>query len=363
VHEKEPITFRVRWAMSYLRGPLTRNEIQRLMEGRRDTSGGTASAPKVPAAGGEGERPLLPPEVPQTFLPASGAPRDLVYRAFLLGEGRVHFVDSRRDIQSKEDVLLLAALEDEVEGVDWYAARPLDLSSDHLEDEPVPGAAFGPLVSAGGEEKSYRTWSKSFSDALYRDRRLKLWKSPTYKEVSQPEESERDFRIRLGQLAREARDEQTEELREKYAKKLETLEDRIRRAEQKVEVQAEQARDQKLKTVVNIGSTLLGAFLGRKRLSSSRLGTAVKGFGRQARESQDVERAKEDLAVLEEKYREMERELEQEIEELEERFDPLNEELETFAVKPRRTDVEVRRVALVWVPYRKTEEGLEEAWG
>ena len=59
----------------------------------------------------------------------------------------------------------------------------------------------------------------------------------------------------------------------------------------------------------------------------------------------------------------MERELEEEIEALEERFDPQNEELEVFAVKPRRADVEVRRVVLAWAPYRKTEDGLEEAWG
>ena len=364
VHEREPVTFRVRWAMSYLRGPLTRNEIQRLMEGREETSADAApAARKVAAAGGEGERPLLPPEVSETFLPCLGSPRDIVYRPHLLGEGRVHFIDSRRDIQSKEEVLLLADLEDEVGDVDWYAAQALDLSPDHLEDEPAPEAAFGQLPPVAGKEKSYRSWNKAFSDTLYRGRRLKLWKSPTYKETSRPEESERDFRIRLGQLAREKRDEQTEKLRAKYDKKLETAGDRIRRAEQKVEVQAEQARDQKLKTVVDIGSSLLGAFLSRRRSLSSRIGTAVKGYGRQARESQDVERAKENLAVLEEKYRALERELEEEIEALEERFDPQNEELEVFAVKPRRADVEVRRVVLAWAPYRKTEEGLEEAWG
>ncbi len=45
VHEDAPVVFETRWAMSYLRGPLTRDQIKTLMDGRR---GGTESG----AAGG-----------------------------------------------------------------------------------------------------------------------------------------------------------------------------------------------------------------------------------------------------------------------------------------------------------------------
>ena len=370
VHENEPVAFKVRWAMSYLRGPLTREQIQRLMADRTEDEARAeetlASRPKVPAEAAAQARPLLPPEVPEIFLPSTFPGDELIYKPYLLGDARVHFVDRRRGLDASEDLVWLTPSTEEVAALDWREAEEPNLVWEDLEKEPLTDASFGNLPSAAGKKRSYASWKRSFADTLYRTRRMELWKSATYKKVSGPGESERDFRIRLADAAREERDERTEKLREKYTKKLQTLEDRIRRAEQKVEVQKEQARDQKLKTVVSLGSTILGAFLGRKTFSSTNMrkaSSAVRGFGRSAKESQDVERAEEDLQVLQGRYLEMEQELQDEIEALEERFDAQNEELEVLALKPRKTDIDVRRLALAWVPFREVGGELEEAWG
>jgi hypothetical protein len=378
VHEEEAVPFKVRWAMSYLRGPLTRQQIQRLMADKREAepekrsaetvSGASGEAsPRVEpdVAGGKAARPVLPPEIPEVFLPYRGRVEGLVYQPFLLGESRVHFSDTRKGIETSEEVLLLARFRETISEVDWVEAEVLDVSSDELEREPAEGGRFADPPRVATQKRSYSSWKKSFADTLYRSRRLRLMKSPTFSLVSTPGESERDFRIRLTEVAREERDECVGKLRDKYAKKLQTLEGRIRRAVQKVEVQEEQARGQKFKTALSIGSTLLGAFLGRKAFSSTsvrRAGSAMRGFGRNAKEAQDVVRAEEDLASLEEKRRDLEVELEAEVEELEERFDAQAEVLEPLAIKPRRADIAVKRVALAWVPFREKGEGLERAW-
>lgn len=368
VHEEEPVPFKVRWAMSYLRGPLTREQIGRLMAERKGAVAASADAsPPVVAesnGGGAEARPVLPPDVSEVFLRHRGPGDGLVYRPFLLGESRVHFSDHRKGIETSEEVVLLAHLPEEVSSLDWYEAEAVDFSDGDAEKDPAAEARFGALPDVAGKTRSYASWRKAFADTLYRSRRLELWKSPTFKLTSQPGESERDFRIRLAEAAREERDERTDALREKYGKKLQTLEDRIRRAEQKVEVQKEQARGQKFKTAMSIGSTLLGAFLGRKTFSGNvtRASSAMKGFGRSAKESQDVERAEDDLAVLVERRREMEAELQTEIDELAERFDAQAEELEPLHVKPRRADVAVKRVVLAWVPFRESDVGLERVW-
>jgi len=62
--------------------------------------------------------------------------------------------------------------------------------------------------------------------------KLELFHCPSLDQLSKPGESERDFRIRLQQAAREARDRQADELKKKYAPKLAALGERKRKAEQ-----------------------------------------------------------------------------------------------------------------------------------
>ena len=178
--------------------------------------------------------------------------------------------------------------------------------------------------------------------------------------VSAPGESERDFRVRLQALAREQRDHEVEKLRKKYGSKLAALDERIRRAEQAVERESAQASQQKLQTAVSMGATVLGALFGRKTLSASTLGkatTTARGMGRTMKESQDIDRARETLDAAQQQKAELEAQAQAEIAQLGGALDPLTEPLEPVTLKPKRTELSVQLVALVWVPMWSDAEG------
>ncbi|HTG36859.1 MAG TPA: ATP-binding protein [Thermoanaerobaculia bacterium] len=366
VHDDEPVLFETRWALSYLRGPLTRPEIKRLMDPVKQAPSaapvaaqaptGVAAASAASSAPPAGEAaPVLPPDVPQRFLPVRSKPEGIVYQPGLFATATVHYLDAKRGIDHAEEVSLLTPLTDE--GPDWYAAEPVELTRDGLEAEPVAGARFAPLPDAAVKAKSYDAWRKSLEECLYRTRKCELFRSDTIGLVSSPGESERDFRIRLTESAREKRDEQVEALRKKYGVKIAQLQERIRRAEQAKDVQQAQARQQTLSTVISAGSAVLGMFFGRKRSMSS-IGTAARGAGRTFQEQQDVSRAGETVAVLQKQLADLNAELEKEVDNLQDRFDPEAGELEVLGLKPRKTDVEVRSLTLAWAPKR----GGEPAW-
>jgi hypothetical protein len=367
VHEEAPVLFKVRWAMSYLRGPLTRKQIQRLTAERqastappvtavpaRAASQRREPAPAAPTSGSN--RPLLPPEIPQRFLPVTEAAGELVYRPHLLGTARVHFVNTRKGLEAQREVMLLAVL-DEDGKADWHEAEEIQLDPEELTAEPAAEpASFTGLPAAASRAKSITAWKKAFADVLYRKQRYELFKSPTIGLISKPGESEREFRIRLTGEAHEQRDELIEKMRDKYAPKQRTLEGRILKAEQKLEREREQAKEQKFNAVISLGTSLLSAFLGRKKLSSTnvrRAQSAVRGFSRSSKEAKDAERAEESLELLLERREELDDELKTELEEVRQRCDPQREELEPLILKPRRSDVELRQVALAWVPYRR----------
>jgi len=375
VHEKEPLVFETRWVLSYLRGPLTRDQIRILMEPRKKArvaetteadSKGVATVPAAPQTA-HSERPVLAPDVLQYFVPLRGmaAPgHELVYQPMVLAAGRVHFDDRRTGVRTSEDLVTLTRLGSEPSPVDWAEMLETDLDVEELGGDPDGAALFGELPAVATKKTSYTGFKKDFVDWLYRNRTLELFKSASLGEYSEPSESESDFRLRLGQAAREARDKDLEKLRKKYAPRLARLQERIRHAEQAVAREAEQAKQQKLQTAISFGATLLGAVVGRKTVSRSYLGratTAARGVSRSMKEAQDVERARATVQAAQARLAELEAEFEEETDEIREKYDLLDD-LETVVVRPKKKDIAVNLVALAWAPYWKRGGEAVPAW-
>ena len=201
---------------------------------------------------------------------------------------------------------------------------------------------------------------------MYRSQALNLFKSPSSGLCSKQGESERDFRVRLQQSIRESRDSDVQELRQKYAPKKAALDERLRRAQQAEAVQAEQASAAKVQTAISFGATLLGGLLGRKGVSLGTIGratTAARGVSRSMKESADVARAGETVEAITKQRQDLEAQLENEIAQLTAGSDALTEKLETISIKPKKKDINVKLVALVWAPH--VQEGgkpPEPAW-
>jgi hypothetical protein len=380
VHEDAPVVFESRWALSYLRGPLTRQQVKLLMDPvKRDPSLASsraesadadakaqatvgapprATAPVARTASASSARPVLPPEVTQLFVPVGSNPptqnASLVYRAALLGCGNVYFTDTKTGVDQEEELCLLAPLTDNIVAVDWAAAEEVAFDETELDRDAADAAAFAPVPSAASKAKNYDAWRKKLADALYRGRSLQLFKSTSLKQTSKPGESERDFRVRLQQAAREKLDAEKEKLRARYTPKLATLQERLRRAQQAVEREREQATASKWNAAVSIGATVLGAFLGRKRASIGTVGratTAARGAGRVYKDSQDIARAGETAEAVQGQIDALQAQFDEEVQNLSRVLDPSAEPLETVTLKPKKTNVSVRSVVLAWTPY------------
>jgi hypothetical protein len=326
-----------------------------------ETATGARSAPagsSLPAATGAAgsDRPVLPPEIPQFFLPAAGPQpgwAGLDYEPMALGVASVGFSDTRLGISVTQAVTVIAAIDPRLGSVEWSEATPLHISPKALAAEPEAGGRFLDIPPAAAKARSYDTWAKSFKTWLGQTQSLELLKSRGTGLVSAPGESERDFRVRIQTAAREQRDRAVDKLRQKYASKLAAVDDRIRRAEQSVDRESAQAAQQKLQTAVSMGATVLGALLGRKKLSASTLGkatTAARGMGRTMKESEDIGRAQESLEALRQQKADFEAQVQAEVDALGGMLDPATEVFDAVTLKPKRTDLSVQAVGLAWDP-------------
>lgn len=372
VHDDAPEVFETRWAMSYLRGPLTRAQIKSLMDPLKQTIAPPAAAVSttstIASAPSQNERPVLPPEITQYYIPVRSsrdANASLSYHPMLLGVADVRYSSSKA-VDVTQQLTLLGSITDGPVDVDWSQAVSIDLPMEDLESEPEAEASFVDVPNQATKTKSYATWRKDFASWIYRNQRIELLESPSLDIASNPRETEGDFRVRLQQIAREKRDDAVEELRRKYAPKFEQLEERKRRAEQAVEREREQAKGQKLQTAISVGATLLSSFLGRKRASMSTIGratTAVRGAGRSMKEAEDVNRAEDNVMAIEQRLADLDAEFKAETATLERSFDPQTEQLETVSLKPTKANIAVKLLTLAWAPYWHDSQGkLTPAW-
>jgi hypothetical protein len=376
VHEDAPQVFETRWALSYLRGPMTRAELKRLAAETEEVPREASAAAGTPASARAGGAavpaarpepaaelepvtqlrrlapPILPPDVPQVFLEGPVPPEgSRTYEPHLLARASVYFNHAKLGLRSERELAFLVPCLAGTTTIDWRAAREVTEASER--PAPEPGSTFAELASSCAQAKALLKWGRALADHLARTQTLDLFRSPATKLTSEPDETEREFRSRLALSRREQRDAETEKLRRKYAPRFATLQDKIRRAEQKIAVQAEQARSAKLSGWLSAGTALLGAFTGRKLGSvgnASRAATAARGVGRAQKEASDVERAHSDLADARAKLAELESEFAAVAAATASPIDATAEKLELLQLAPKKKDVVVRSIALAWVP-------------
>ncbi len=389
IYWQGPVVLQTRWAMSYLRGPLTKPQVKALMADRQPAAvaapaaavqfeaPGPASSPPAPEIrapeGFSDSPPTLDPSLPQVFLPISlderGALRklaedlrtrldvnqvSLIYEPAVLGGAGVRFVDRKRKVNEQVEKVLVAPAPDEFGGVEWDRAESLSLSlSELVEAKPSPrvgqDAFFASAPESLNGEQKLKAIGRDLSDWLYYNSRLSLTVHPELELFQYPGEGERAFRARLRQAARERRDEQVDELAQKYERQIERLETKLRREERELISDEAEYQARKRETQLTLGETVFSFLMGRRR---TRTVSAVATKQRLADKAKlDFEETQDQIAKLEEDIAELEAELQAAAEEITRQWADSLEDLDVEEIHPRRSDVDVRLAALAWLPF------------
>ena len=363
VHETAPVTFQTRWAMSYLRGPLTREHIRTLMADRKDQVPAPGTAPltsAVQTAQAVNKPPVMPPGIDVYYLPASGAGQGLEYFPALAGWIDVHYSSTTYKVSASHKLALAVMLAEGPVALDWDMAQEITLDPADLETEPLTGPCFADLPAVAKNAKKYAEWNKDFLRWVRQNRPMLIYRSKRFNLSSNPQETKGEFLAGLAQAAREKRDLEVEQLRRRYSSKFNTLNNRLMRAEQAMMREKEQSQSSKIQTAISFGTAILGAFLGRKAVSASsagRFGTAMRSASRVRKESMDVHRAQDTLEATKLGLAELDQRLQEDIERIEATFDPDSETIQEILVKPKSSDMTLEFFGLVWMPYRRDARG------
>ena len=314
------------------------------------------------------QRPPVPAGIVEAFLPVRTPPAGarIEWRPAILGSAKVHFADKKAGIDQWETSAFLTTPPDETALEPWSGAEAIVGQVPETAKEPdVPGD-FAPLSGAAARPKSYEKWLKALKDHVFQTRSVSVWSCSDLKATSTPGETEGAFRARASLSARELRDAEVEAIRNKYASKLNTLDDRIRTAAGRVDREQAQVSQSRWQTATSFGSAILGALFGRRIVSGSsvsKASSAMRGFNRTSKEKDDVARAEESVTVLQQRRADLVADIEAEVARVREGADPAKLAVTEVKIAPRKTDITVGAVILVWTPWRVTADGKSEpAW-
>ncbi len=335
--------FSTRWVMSYLKGPLKRDEIASLMQGQKALlSNQSEDTPKKQASiadDGFNSYVNLDDSITQRFaVTLSDSAR---FTPTVMAQCSLNYFNQTRAIDEEENLCLELELSPTDRSIDWDNSEHNEDSKtcfDSLPQNAPNDAQFAEIPEFIAKDKNLRKTTSSLKDWLYHEHKMELYRCKSPKLESQPYESLSDFKVRLNDLLDDKKEQAIDTLKERYAKKEKVLTDRLIRAEEKLEKEEADTSN----SFINVGITVLGALFGKSRASIGRAGSRVlKERGDVNRQEERVEKIKNDIEELEE-------ELEDKVDDLVDEFNIDAVEIEDFAIKLRKTDIQIDDVAVVW---------------
>ena len=361
--------FQSRHTLSYLRGPLTREQLAALSKGKNAaTSTSTAAVASTAKTESNAARPAIPGDIAEAFFPVRGPSGQGVainYRPGILAVAKLHYVQAKSEVDHWQPLAMVAPFEGG--DVTWEHATliaPAFAAAALSEPIASPGVTFE--MPPGVTSKKFATWQKQLATHVYQSRPLVLYACESQGMVSKPGESVQDFQGRLAHGTRESRDERIAAVDKKYRPKFEALGEKLRKAQAKIAKEQADVQSQQVGTAVTFGTSVLGAVFGRGMMTganANRAGSVVRGAQRIGKEKDDVARATADEQAIRDKWTELQNEANAELQRVQAEVHDAAAAVTELTIAPRKSDVSIERFALAWVPFRASPSGTwEPAW-
>jgi hypothetical protein len=382
----QPEVFTTRWAMSYLRGPMTRDQIEAMMASLKgatpadgataDPAGpvGLASTAAAPAGAAGAPQPELGDDE-SAVMPdvADGVPvRYVDVAAPWLGDAGGDSRGTRREVgvvarvalrydETKADLVH----DDEYEAVLFPLGEQIDASQilqvdydDRDLQINAPDGMIYRLTDAKIANKTFWTQvERDIADQVTRTLTLDLPANAELKLYGRPGEDAEAFEVRCLKVADDAADAEIAELRDKYEAKATTLRDKIDAAEDRIEELEEQTKDKRNSELLSTAGSVLGGLLGGRKSKGGLLGgllgkagTAARRRGTTKASAQRLETAENKAERMVEQLQDLELELEEEITEIDARWMEVGKNVTTLTVGLEKTDVKVTQLVCAWLP-------------
>ncbi len=342
--------FQTRWTLSYLKGPITKEQIKFLMANKNINfvSKPELQKTKIETTNRQNSpKPLIPNILEQKYLYTSQN-ESYYLQGYLVFKCSVHFVDSAKNIDLTNEINYRFYLQKEASNVNFEELE--EFKENNFETNERTNSNYYETPIFIQNEKELKQIQKDFIDFIYRTTKLSLYKNEDLKIISKQNESLTDFKIRIQDRLNEKIDEQIESLQEKFSKTNDSIDDKLNKLFDKLEKEQLQADTTTTDAIISIGTSLLGAFFGKTTTASTlgKVASSAKGATKILKEKSDVKYVESEIQQLQIEKEELQKTLENEISKINEENKISNFQIEEIFIKPKRTDIFNIKLELLW---------------
>lgn len=346
--------FYTRWVLSYLRGPLSKQEIKRIMEDKRKSV--VSKKPeteevKVDTKVTLTPAPIIPESIKQYYLVNTPYGKEIFFKPNIVAVGKVRFYSESKGIDTEEEVSVKLPLKGDEDKLDFSKSIENEDDFDMYDTKPPEEAKFSPLPPFLEGLKDLKPVEMEFKNYLYRTRKLTLFRCKPLKLISSLGEDLSSFKMKIQDILREKKEGEIEKLENKYREKEKTLRKRYDKLLQKLQKEKADVRTRTADSSLSFGLGVLGAILGgrsRTITSASRTVTGIKSAGRVLKEKQDVKNVEEEIKKITQEIEELNNGLRENIEKLDEKYNPDKYRIEEVYIKPKKSDISNIQVSILW---------------
>ena len=342
--------FQTRWTLSYLKGPITKEQIKFLMANKNINSISKPETQKIKIETTNRQnspKPLIPNILEQKYLYTSQNEK-FYLQGYLVFKCSVHFRDTVKNIDLTNELNYKFYLQKEASNVNFEELEEFKENSFETNERVNSNYYETPIFIQN--EKELKQIQKDFTDYIYRNSKLSLYKNEDLKIISKQNESLTDFKIRIQDRLNEKIDEQIESLQLKFSKTNDSIDDKLNKLFDKLEKEQLQANATTTDAIISIGTSLLGAFFGKSTTASTlgKVASSAKGATKILKEKSDVKYVESEIQQLQIEKEELQKTLENEISKINEENKISNFQIEEIFIKPKRTDIFNVKLELLW---------------
>ena len=386
VHEKQPALFQTRWAMNYLAGPVTRDQIPALnalagVSGQvavgseplaattpaLETAKSPISSLQSPVSSdlpGEASKPAVPGRMEEYFLPqnltlSEAAKRDgrslpsnakaagILYQPVLVAQANVSFLNRRYNLDHEVGKTAVVPEPDRRGVVRWQDYEAQAIEPRQLDRAPVLDARFQTLETPLDDATSMSSLKKDFADWIYRSLEVEVKTNETLKIYGGPNVSEQEFAKLCTVAAKEKSDAKSEKVAAQFERKIDALEGKLKREERELSEDEAEYSQRKQEEAVTHAETLFSLFSKRRRSVSS----SMTKRRMTAKAKADIEESKDQIEEFEKDIVELEEEAEEALAEIQAKWAAVAEEISTIPVTPTKSSINVSLFGVAWLPH------------
>jgi hypothetical protein len=377
VRADHPIVFKSRQAMSYLRGPLTREEIRQLSPKKPSVPPSSPEAQGLEELGetrrdvlleAASQPPTLLPDVRQYFLPATTTiewalkrwedanaqtilveDKQLVYEPHLLGIATVRFMDRRLAAPYQQTIMRLVPIPASRTSVDWGAAGEAAVDRSSLNMQPTGGAQFAELARGALNAKTLAAFERDFAGYVYRDMTVSVMFHPQLKSAGVPNEKPHEFRARVESEVRVKRDAEIAQVKSKYQREIARVEKQLRKEERELEQDQAELAGRKREETVGVVESAFNFLTGRRQSYAVTYATRRRRLTQKS--EAEVQESEDTIADLQDMLDQLQSALQDETAEINQRWASVFDSAQEITLKARKSDITVDVFGLTWVPF------------